>query len=214
MDAHPSSRPDCEADETSLEDLLARVAACRVCAGALAHPPRPVVQIGRRARILVIGQAPGTRVHASGRAWDDDSGDRLRGWTGLADATFYNAERVAHMPSGFCYPGKGTGGDLPPRRECAPLWHAPLRAHMPEVRLTLLVGLHAQKRYLPRGFAGSLTQAVARWRDAPQGVLPLPHPSWRSRLWMARHPWFEAELLPNLRARVEQALASAQPAKD
>ncbi|MCJ1960792.1 uracil-DNA glycosylase family protein [Novosphingobium mangrovi (ex Hu et al. 2023)] len=189
-----------------LEELLARIAACRTCADALPHDPRPVVQAGHSARILVIGQAPGSKVHASGRAWDDDSGDRLRDWTGLGTEDFYDPERVAHMPSGFCYPGKGEGGDLPPRPECAPLWHDALRAELPQVRLTLLVGLHAQKRYLPRGFAPTMTQAVMRWREAPPGFLPLPHPAWRSRLWMARNPWFAAELLPDLRARIRAAL--------
>lgn len=192
-----------------LEALLASIRACRACEAELGHDARPVVQAGAHARILVIGQAPGSRVHASGKAWDDDSGDRLRAWTGLSSGDFYDPQRVAHMPSGFCYPGKGKGGDKPPRPECAPLWHDALRARLPDIRLTLLVGLHAQKRYLPRSFAANLTEAVSRWRDAPSGVLPLPHPAWRSRLWMARHPWFEAELLPVLRQRVSAALAGS-----
>ncbi|XJJ60477.1 uracil-DNA glycosylase family protein [Novosphingobium sp. BL-8H] len=189
-----------------LDALLPAIRACRVCADALPHGPHPVVQAGIGARILVIGQAPGSKVHASGIAWDDDSGDRLRDWTGLSPETFYDPHRVAHMPSGFCYPGKGNGGDLPPRPECAPLWHSRLRAALPEVRLTLLVGQYAQKRYLPRGFAPNLTETVRLWRDAPAGLMPLPHPAWRSRLWMAKHPWFEAEVLPDLRARIRQAL--------
>ena len=170
-----------------------------------------MVQAGAGARILVIGQAPGSKVHTSGLAWDDDSGDRLREWTGLTKPEFYDPEQVAHMPSGFCYPGRASGGDLPPRPECAPLWHGRLRAELPEVRLTLLVGRYAQKRYLPRGFARTLTEAVERWRVAPAGVIPLPHPAWRSRLWMARHPWFESEVLPVLRAAVRDALADADP---
>lgn len=189
-----------------LPALLRTIRACRVCDGRLPHEPRPVVQAGAGARILVIGQAPGSKVHASGRAWDDDSGDRLRAWTGLDPVTFYDPEQVAHMPSGFCYPGKGQGGDLPPRPECAPLWHARLRAALPQVRLTLLVGQYAQKLYLPRGFAPNLTEAVRNWRTAPEGLFPLPHPAWRSRLWMARNPWFEAEALPDLRARIRGAL--------
>jgi uracil-DNA glycosylase len=191
-----------------LDTLLGDIRACRVCAGALPHEPRPVVQAGEDARILVIGQAPGSKVHASGKAWDDDSGDRLRDWTGLTREAFYDPARVAHMPSGFCYPGKGNGGDLPPRPECAPLWHDTLRAHLPQVRLTLLVGQYAQKRYLPKGFAANLTEAVRQWRDAPEGLFPLPHPAWRSRLWMAKHPWFEAEVLPDLRKRIAAALAA------
>ena len=192
----------------NLEDLLEAIRHCRVCAGSLPHEPRPVVQAGACARILVIGQAPGSKVHASGKAWDDDSGNRLRDWTELSPDAFYDPARVAHMPSGFCYPGKGIGGDLPPRPECAPLWHPRLRAALPEVRLTLLVGQYSQKRYLPRGFAPNLTEAVHRWREAPDDLLPLPHPAWRSRLWMAKNPWFEAELLPVLRARVQDALKS------
>lgn len=190
----------------ALEPLLAEIRACRLCEAALPHGPRPVVQAGNAARILVIGQAPGSKVHASGRAWDDDSGDRLRAWTGISMAEFYDPRRVAHMPSGFCYPGKGSGGDLPPRPECAPRWHGPLRAALPNVRLTLLVGQYAQKLYLPRGFAPNLTEAVRRWREAPAGLFPLPHPAWRSRLWMARNPWFEAEVLPELRERVQAVL--------
>lgn len=190
-----------------LPPLLKAIRACRACAGTLPHEPRPVVQAGVGARVLVIGQAPGSKVHASGRAWDDDSGNRLRDWTGLSLDVFYDPHRVAHMPSGFCYPGKGSGGDLPPRPECAPLWHSPLRAALPQVRLTLLVGQYAQKRYLPRGFAPNMTEAVRRWREVPEGLFPLPHPAWRSRLWMARNPWFENEALPGLRARIGQALA-------
>lgn len=194
---------------SALDILLEDIRSCRVCAAALPHEPRPVVQAGETARVLVIGQAPGSKVHASGRAWDDDSGDRLRDWSGLTREEFYDPARVAHMPSGFCYPGKGNGGDLPPRPECAPLWHEVLRAHMPQVRLTLLVGQYAQKLYLPRGFAANLTEAVHRWRDAPAGLFPLPHPAWRSRLWMAKHPWFEAEVLPALRERARKAIGTS-----
>lgn len=192
---------------SALENLLCEIRACRLCEAALPHAPRPVVQAGTEARILIIGQAPGSKVHASGKAWDDDSGDRLRDWTGLSPDEFYDPARVAHMPSGFCYPGKGNGGDLPPRPECAPRWHGPLRAALPDVRLTLLVGQYAQKLYLPRAFAPSLTETVRRWREAPEGLLPLPHPAWRSRLWMAKNPGFEAEVLPDLRGRIAAALS-------
>jgi uracil-DNA glycosylase len=192
-------------DET-LDALLGQIRDCRVCAGALAHEPRPFVAASARARLLIIGQAPGSKVHASGIGWDDDSGDRLRGWLGVDRATFYDITRVAQMPSGFCYPGKGQGGDLPPRVECAPLWHDRLLAMLPDVRLTLLVGMHAQKRYLPRKFAPNMTEAVRQWREAPPGLFPLPHPAWRSRLWMKRNPWFEAEVLPDLRQRVAAML--------
>jgi Uracil-DNA glycosylase len=189
-----------------LHSLLADIRACRICKDALGFEPRPFVAASASARLLIIGQAPGSRVHASGIGWDDDSGDRLRGWLGLDKDQFYDTAKVAQMPSGFCYPGKASGGDKPPRRECAPRWHEPLLQHLPHVELTLLVGQYAQKRYLPRGFAANLTQAVQRWREAPDGLFPLPHPAWRSRIWMARNPWFEAEVLPVLRQRVRAAL--------
>jgi uracil-DNA glycosylase len=191
---------------SDLAALLARIAACRVCEAALGFAPRPVLQAGAGARVLIIGQAPGSKVHASGVPWDDDSGDRLRGWLGIDRATFYDPQAVALVPMGLCYPGKGTGGDLPPRRECAPLWHAPLLAEMPNLKLTLLVGQYAQAAYLPRKYRPSLTEAVRRHAAAPDGLFPLPHPAWRSRLWMAKHPWFEAEVLPALRVRVGAAL--------
>lgn len=192
---------------TELDALLARIAACRVCEAALGFTPRPVVQVGRGARIVIIGQAPGSRVHASGIPWDDDSGERLRGWLGLDRETFYDPERVALMPMGFCYPGKGSGGDLPPRPECAPLWHEPLLAAMPAIGLTLLVGQYAQAAYLPRALRPSMTEAVRRHPEMSEGLFALPHPAWRSRLWMAKHPWFEAEALPALQRQVAAALA-------
>jgi uracil-DNA glycosylase len=190
----------------SLAALLAGIRACRVCAGALPHEPRPFVAASETSRVLIIGQAPGSKVHASGIGWDDASGDTLRGWLRIDRDTFYDVDAIAQMPSGFCYPGKGVGGDLPPRPECAPLWHARLLALLPEIRLTLLVGGYAQKLYLPRGFASGMTDTVRRYGAAPAGLFPLPHPAWRSRLWMAKHPWFEAEVLPALRARIAAAL--------
>ncbi len=188
------------------DHLLADVRACRVCAASLPHGPRPVVQASVGARVLIVGQAPGSKVHASGVPWDDDSGDRLRAWTGLPRETFYDPARVALMPMGFCYPGKASGGDLPPRPECAPLWHPRLLAAMPEVRLTLLVGQYAQKAWLPRELRPSLTEAVRRHAEAPGGLFPLPHPSWRSRIWMKGNPWFEAKVLPTLRQKIAAAL--------
>jgi uracil-DNA glycosylase len=191
----------------ALDPLLVQIRACTACAD-LPLGPRPVVQAGAGARILIIGQAPGTAVHASGVPWDDPSGERLREWTGIAPAQFYDPDRVALMPMGFCYPGKGSSADLPPRRECAPLWHARLRALLPAVRLTLLVGHHAQDHYLPRAAGRTMTQAVRDFAGAPPGLFPLPHPSWRSTGWMRNNPWFEAEVLPVLRARVAAALES------
>lgn len=190
----------------SLDTLLDEIRACRLCERELGFEPRPFVAAQASARLLIIGQAPGSKVHASGIGWDDDSGDRLRGWLGLDKAAFYDTEKVAQMPSSFCYPGKASGGDKPPRPECAPRWHAPLLARLPALKLTLLVGQYAQKRYLPRGFAPNLTGAVRKWHEAPEGMFPLPHPAWRSRLWMAKNPWFEMEVLPALRERVAAAV--------
>ncbi|MBD2842217.1 uracil-DNA glycosylase family protein [Erythrobacter sp. KMU-140] len=167
--------------------------------------PRPVVQFSPRSRILIIGQAPGTKVHASGVPWDDDSGHRLRGWLGLDKDAFYDPDLVAIMPMGFCYPGKAKGGDAPPRKECAPQWHGAIKEHLPADRLTLLVGSYAQAHYLPETRRLSLTERVRRGSEfAP--FLPLPHPSWRVRMWMARNPWFEAEMLPRLRRAVAARL--------
>lgn len=187
--------------------LLAEIRACTLCAAQLPHGCRPIVQASPRARLLIVGQAPGSRVHASGEAWDDDSGDRLRDWTGLSRAEFYDPEKVALVPMGLCYPGKGEGGDLPPRKECAPLWHPPLLAGMPQIRLTLLVGQYAQKAFLPPALRRSMTEAVRNHEAMPDGYFPLPHPAWRSRLWMVKHPWFETDVLPQLRQRVAAALS-------
>ena len=194
--------------DPDFETLLAQARACRVCAPMLVNGCRPIVQGSPAARVLIVGQAPGSRVHASGVPWDDDSGDRLRGWLGLGRDAFYDPARVALVPMGLCYPGKGTGGDLPPRGECAPLWHPRLLAGMPQVRLTLLVGQYAQKAFLPPRLRPSMTEAVRRHAQMPPGLLALPHPAWRSRLWMAKHPWFEADILPVLRERVREALAA------
>ncbi len=194
-------------DEVDLTDLLSRVRACGHCAQSLSHGPRPIVQAGTGARILIIGQAPGSKVHASGIPWDDDSGARLRDWTGLDLDAFYDPAQVALMPMGFCYPGKGASGDLPPRPECAPMWHPPLLALLATVRLTLLVGSYAQKRYLPAARRPSLTEAVRRYAEPPYAAFALPHPSWRSTLWMAKNPWFAIDVLPVLRERVAAAIA-------
>jgi uracil-DNA glycosylase len=188
----------------ALASLLAQIRACRVC--ALPHGPRPIVQAGRSARILIIGQAPGSLVHASGIPWDDPSGDRLREWTGLDKRVFYDPAKVAQMPMGFCYPGKGPSADLPPRPECAPLWHDRLRTELPDITLTLLIGHHAQARYLPAKPKRSMTEAVRALGQAPAGFFALPHPSWRSTGWMRKNPWFASEVLPMLRERVAAAL--------
>lgn len=185
-----------------LADLIAEIRACTVCAPHLAAGPRPIVQFSATARIVIIGQAPGTRVHESGVPWDDTSGERLREWTGLAPATFYDPAKVALVPMGFCYPGTGASGDLPPRPECAPLWHERVLATLRPDRLTLLVGSYAQERYLPTAKRLSLTERVRSFADFGPEFFPLPHPSWRSTGWMAKNPWFASDLLPVLREKV------------
>ena len=180
--------------------LRAEIAACRVCAGQI--EPRPVATFSPTARIVIIGQAPGTAVHASGIPWDDPSGDRLRAWTGLDAETMYDPTRVALVPMGFCYPGKASGGDKPPRRECAPLWHDRILAMLPTDRLTLLVGTYAQARYLPDTARWSLAERVRRFAEFLPAFFPLPHPSWRSTIFMRANPWFEAEVRPTLRREI------------
>ncbi|SMF78176.1 Uracil-DNA glycosylase [Tistlia consotensis] len=192
--------------EAELAALLAEARACRLCAAVLPLGPRPVIRGSTTARLMIIGQAPGTRVHETGLSFNDPSGNRLRDWLGLDRETFYDESRIAIMPMGFCYPGRDPkGGDLPPRPECAPLWHPPLRPAFTGVELTLLVGSYAQRFYL-KGRKGSMTETVAAWRDLLPEFLPLPHPSWRNTAWLKRNPWFEAELLPELRRRVAALL--------
>ena len=187
-----------------LAALAAEVRACRACAAYLPLGPRPVIRVSATARVLIVGQAPGTKVHASGIPWNDASGARLRAWLGLTPEVFYDERRIAIVPMGFCYPGRlPRGGDAPPRPECAPLWHPRLRASMPEIRLTLLVGGYALAAALG---AGRVEDQVRRWRALLPGICPLPHPSWRTLAWERRNPWFAAELLPALRARLAAEL--------
>ncbi len=189
-----------------IENLRAQIAACNLCAAHLPLGPRPIARFSATSRILIIGQAPGTKVHLSGVPWDDDSGDRLRDWLGLDKPTFYDEAQVAQMPMGFCYPGKASGGDAPPRKECAPQWHDAVLGLLPSERLTLLVGVHAQARYLPHLKRLSLADRVSRFgEDLP--FVALPHPAWRSRLFVAKYPWFEAEVLTRLREIVREKLA-------
>jgi uracil-DNA glycosylase len=194
-----------------LLNLLDEIAACRACAASLPHGPRPVVAAAAGARLLIVGQAPGRRVHQSGIPWDDPSGDQLREWLQMTPAQFYDANQVAIVPMGLCYPGKGASGDLPPRPECAPLWHPRLLAAMPEIRLTLLIGRYAQAYYLGKGCKPTLTATVAAYADYLPRFLPLPHPSPRNRFWQTRNPWFAAEVLPLLRQQVAAALRDTMP---
>ena len=188
---------------TGLSALLSEVRACRACAGHLPLGPRPVVRMAPSARVLIIGQAPGTKVHESGIPWNDPSGDRLREWLDMDRDVFYDESRIAIMPMGFCYPGRlPRGGDAPPRPECAPLWHDRLKEMLAGVRLTLLVGGYAQAYYLGDRRRGTLTETVASWRDYQPRYMVLPHPSWRNTAWIRRNPWFERDLIPDLRSRV------------
>lgn len=208
-----------------LAALLGEISLCRICRDAplggptraLPHEPRPVCAASVTAPILIAGQAPGTRVHASGRPFTDPSGDRLRNWLGVDAAAFYDPDKFAIVPMGFCFPGlDAKGSDLPPRRECAPAWRARLMAEMPQLRLVLAVGSYAQAWHLGPLRHGSLTETVADWRrilettEATLPVLPLPHPSWRNSAWIKRNPWFEAELLVELRRRVSTLLERRQ----
>ena len=189
---------------TGFAALLARVRACRVCAEHLPLGPRPVLQALPTARLFICGQAPGTKVHETGLPWNDASGERLRAWLGLAREVFYDPRRIALIGVGLCYPGRlPQGGDAPPRPECAPLWHPPLRAALSDIRLTLLVGGYAQAYYLGKRRKASLSETVRAFREYLPDFIPTPHPSWRTTAWLARNPWFEAELVPELRARVQ-----------
>jgi uracil-DNA glycosylase len=190
-----------------LDSILAEIRACRTCAGELPHEPRPVVRVGAGTRLLICGQAPGRRVHESGLPFDDPSGDRLRAWLGVDRATFYGHPAIGVAAMAFCYPGTDpAGGDYPPPRRCAELWRAPLLAELPEVELTLLVGGHAIAWGPDRRAGASMTDAVARWREFLPAAIPLPHPSWRNTAWLKRNPWFEAEVVPYLQARVREML--------
>lgn len=188
--------------QAQLARLLEEVRACRVCEAHLPLGPKPVLRADVHARVLIVGQAPGTRVHATGIPWNDPSGDRLRAWMNLERDTFYDERRIAIIPTGFCYPGRGRAGDLPPRPECAPLWHPRLRALLPNVGLTLLVGQYAQAYYLKGRRKRTLTATVHAWREYLPEFLPLPHPSPRNTRWLKLNPWFTQEVIPQLRERI------------
>lgn len=187
---------------TPLDDLLVQIQACRLCAVQLPLGPRPVLRAASGARLLVVGQAPGTRVHASGVPWDDASGKRLRQWLQLDETAFYDASRMAIVPMGFCYPGKRGSGDAPPRPECRATWHPQLLPLLPDVELALLIGQYAQAYFLRDRRKPTLAETVRAWREYLPRYLPLPHPSPRNVAWFQRNPWFEGEVLPVLRERV------------
>ena len=208
----------------SLEHLLAEIRGCRVCVEKphrkpLPHMPRPVLRASKTARLAIVGQAPGTRVHASGVPFSDPSGERLRDWMNVTEDEFYDVSRVAIVPMGFCYPGQDTkGADLPPRPECAPRWRSRLFDQLTHIELMLLVGGYAQRWHLSASVGSSVTETVRAWREildrsGPYRCIPLPHPSWRNNAWLKAHPWFEAELLPRLRREVRQVLTPASASR-
>lgn len=189
----------------SLVALVSEIRQCTICAEHLPLGPRPVLQVAASARILVAGQAPGRKVHETGLPFNDASGERLRAWLGLSRETFYDASKIAIVPMGFCYPGTGRSGDLPPRPECAATWRAPLLKQLPNLKLTLVIGQYAQAYHLP-DTGSSVTSIVQRWQEYWPAVVPLPHPSPRNNLWLRRNPWFEKELIPRLQQRVAEIL--------
>ena len=187
----------------ALDALLTEIRACTLCAAHLPLGPRPVLRAKASARLMIVGQAPGTKVHESGIPWNDPSGDRLRDWMALRREVFYDDARIAIVPMGFCYPGRAkNGGDNPPRPECAPTWHERVLAHLPDLDLIVLAGTYAQRHYLGPAAGRTMTETVAAWRDHAPAIVPLPHPSWRTRAWVKKNPWFETERLPPLRDRV------------
>lgn len=197
----PRPEPSPVAD-LSIAELEACVRSCTLCAANLPLGPRPVFQIGSSARILIAGQAPGRRVHETGIPFNDPSGDRLRTWMGIDRNTFYDANRIAIVPMGFCYPGTGKSGDLPPRPECAETWRKSILAQLKSVQLTLVIGQYAMDWHLPDRKQGTLTDTVQAWRTYQPSVWPMPHPSPRNNLWLKKNPWFESEVLPELRRQV------------
>jgi len=192
-----------------LAALLRDVRACELCAASLPQSPRPVLQCHGAARILIAGQAPGRKVHESGIPFQDASGDRLRSWLGISPEVFYDERKIAILPMGFCFPGTGASGDLPPRPECAPAWRRELLGHLKSLQLTLVIGQYAQLYHLPDA-GSSVTEVVQSWRRHWPNIVPLPHPSPRNNRWLAQSPWFDAELLPALKTRVAEALTAAR----
>ena len=192
-----------------MEALLAEIRSCIACAAHLPLGPRPVVQASASARLLIVGQAPSLTVHTTGMPWNDKSGEQLRRWLGIDGEVFYDPERVAIMPMGYCYPGRGSSGDLPPRRECAALWHERLLAQMKHIELTLLIGQYAQRHFLGSAGKGGVTETVEAFAEYAPRFIPLPHPSPRNTGWFKHHPWFERDVLPVLRERVRHVLANA-----
>ena len=189
-----------------MERLLSEIRSCQVCKSQLPLGPRPVVAAHPNSRIVIIGQAPGTKVHQTGIPWDDPSGKQLRSWLNILDSVFYDESKIALMPMGFCYPGRGKGGDLPPRPECAPLWHNALLSSMPSLELIILIGTYSQQYYLGKTAKATLTETVKGYQEYLPKYFPLPHPSPRNRFWQSKNPWFGQEVVPVLQERVAHIL--------
>ncbi len=189
-----------------MQELLSEIKQCTVCSKHLDLGPRPVVSGHIESKIVIIGQAPGTKVHASGIPWDDASGRQLRKWLDVSDEDFYDARKFAIVPMGFCYPGKGKTGDLPPRPECAPLWHEPILSKMPKVELVILIGMYAQNYYLKKASKKTLTETVRYYKDYLPNYFALPHPSPRNRFWLTKNPWFDQEVLPEFQEIIRAIL--------
>ena len=190
-----------------MQDLLHDIRQCRICESHLPLGPKPIVEADSKSKIVLLSQAPGRVAHQSGIAWDDAGGKRLREWLGVSWDMFYNPRNFAIMPMGFCYPGKGKSGDLPPRPECAPQWHNPLWKQLEQVELIILIGMYAQKQYLKKHAKRTLTDNVAHYKDYLPKYFPLPHPSPRNRFWLSKNPWFEAEVLDALKVKVHELIA-------
>lgn len=186
-----------------MDKILLQIKSCSVCKNYLEFGVNPVIAASEKSKIIIVGQAPGRMVHRSGIPWDDKSGDNLRKWLGMDKDTFYDADKIALIPMGFCYPGKGKSGDLPPRAECAPLWHHQLLSRMPQVELIVLVGLYAQKYYLGDRAKGSLTETVKNFRTYLPAYLPVPHPSPRNNIWQKKNEWFGEEVLPEMKKLIQ-----------
>ena len=187
-----------------MEELLADIRKCTICKDFI--EPNPVVLASKQSKIIIVGQAPGIKVHQSGIAWDDASGKQLRKWLGVTDAQFYDTNNFAIVPMGFCYPGKGKSGDLPPRKECAPKWHQPLLDEMPNVKLIILIGMYAQNYHLKDKAKRTLTETVDAFHEYLPDYFVLPHPSPRNRFWLTKNPWFEKEVLPQLKKMIKELL--------
>lgn len=193
-------------NKASLKDTLERVRSCQHCLEHLPHGARPVLQVGRQAKLLIAGQAPGAKVHATGVPFNDPSGDRLRMWMGVDKTEFYDASKIAILPMGFCYPGTGKSGDFPPRKECADLWREELLALMPNIELTLVIGQYAIHWHMPEHKKATLTATVKAWESHWPAQLPLPHPSPRNNIWLKRNDWFEDEIIPSLQRKVRSLI--------